>query len=504
MEKISVSSKRFVDEYGRERIFHGVNFGAKNMSFFDWYEESEFGIPFEKCIEQLSSRGVNVIRHFVNWSCIEPEPRSYNEKFLDEIQYFLDVCEKYSIYVYIDMHQDLYSLFRDPSKVNLKHYNKCGDGAPLWACFTNGARFKKPSLVWAEGYFFDKAVHNAFDNFWNNTEIYGQGIQDHFCDLWRMLAKRFGNHPALLGFDILNEPYPGTDGGKVFSLIVKNAVDTTLDNKKISKKRLFKSFAHKAPIAKVLNQYDSNIINGITSPCNDIIEKFDKEMYSPFINKVTAAIREETDNGIIFTENCYYSNLGIPFSAPPVTVNGEREKNQAFAPHAYDLMVDTPFYKYADNERVGAIFEKRLEEQLKLDVPVLVGEWGGGVETGNWFEHGEYLLDLFDKNKWSNTYWAFIKEALDTPIMDMLHRPYPKAVCGEIEEYCYSKEKQTFTLSFNQEKEYNVPTEIYLHKSPNKIEVSEGGRYIVDKVGRYGYILKLFTDEGHNSISVKF
>lgn len=501
MDNISVNSKRFVDEYNRERIFHGVNFGAKNFPFFEWYEnEGNFGVPFEKCIESLHRHGVNVIRHFVNWSCIEPQPNQYDENVLRGIQRFLDTCERHDIYVYLDMHQDLFSLFKNPYEV--KNFNGMGDGAPLWACITDGEKFTKGKFVWAEGYFFSKAVQNAFDNFWDNTEVEGKGLQDHFCDMWKMLAKRFGNHPALLGFDILNEPYPGSDGGKVFSLIAKNAVKTTFDNKKISKKKLFGSITHKKPIKKILDQYHSGIIDGITEPAYEIIERFDKEKYAPFISRVTAAIREVTDKGIIFQENCYYSNLGIPFSAPAITVNGEREKNQAFAPHAYDLMVDTPLYKYADNERVTAIFNKRRQEQLELDVPVIVGEWGAGVEVSDWHEHGNKMLDLFDQYKWSSTYWAFIREAIDTPVIDMIHRPYPMAVCGEIEGICYNKEMQTFELKFEQDKDYPVPTEIYLHREPKEIKTS--GRYIIEKLGKKGAIMKLFTDKGEHTVSITF
>ncbi|MDE6470586.1 MAG: cellulase family glycosylhydrolase, partial [Eubacterium sp.] len=338
MDKITVSSQQFVDEHGRERIFYGVNIGGKNIPYMNAFDNSASEDILKNHIEYLHSHGINIIRFFLNWSYLEPQPKQYNEKVLKDIEKFLDICEHNSIYVYLDMHQDLYSAFCDTKNINHQTVLH-GNGAPHWACVTNGIKFKQPKKIWAEGYFINKAVHNAFNNFWDNTIVEGQGLQEHFCDLWRMLAKRFGNHPALLGFDIFNEPFPYTYGKNIFFIIVKSAIKTSLKNHRVSKLKLLKALAKKEPLPALLSQYNSEIIYEITMPAHKYVEKFDKEKYSPFMNKVTSAIREKTENGIIFMENCYYSNLGIPFSAPPITVNQKRENNQAFAPHAYDIMV---------------------------------------------------------------------------------------------------------------------------------------------------------------------
>lgn len=48
---------------------------------------------------------------------------------------------------------------------------------------------------------------NAFDALYNNEE----GLQDKFVASWARVAKQFANNPAVLGFDPLNEPYPGNN-----------------------------------------------------------------------------------------------------------------------------------------------------------------------------------------------------------------------------------------------------------------------------------------------------
>lgn len=498
MDTIKTLSTRFVDEYARERIFYGVNFGSKILPVSQVAANYADTMPY--LLSYLKEHGLNTIRYILNWQYLEPEPDRYNKDVLNEIQDFLDLCEKNSIYVILDMHQDLFGAF-----IN-KTFNAddtgYGNGAPYWACVTNGKRYKRHLLLWAAGYFKDKAVQNAFDNFWNNTKVYGRGLQDRFCDLWRLLARKFGDHPAVLGFDILNEPFPGSDGEKIFNRLVKSAVITSIKSKNLNKKNLAQSLFTKNPVKNVLSQFSGEFINEITEPCTELVKKFDEERYFPFINKVSAAIREETQNGIIFRENCYYSNIGIPFSAPPAQVNNSREPNQAFAPHAYDFMVDTPLYKYADNGRINAIFSKRKAEQAFFDTPVLVGEWGGGRTDTEWLEHGEFILNLFDSFKWSSTYWSFGRELIDRPIMEMLCRPHPVAVCGEINQYYYDKNRQLFYLSFKQTDSFEVPTEIFCHKKP--VQIKTNGRYKLEALSRYTYILKLFTDSGNNEITVAF
>lgn len=501
MNKISTNSKQFIDEHGRERIFYGINMGGKNIPFMNMHKSAESKHILKKHIKDLHTHGFNVIRFFLNWSYLEPKPKQYDEEVLNGIKEFLDICEENGIYVYLDMHQDLYSSFREEIKPNPKLMLH-GNGAPKWACATNGKEFKQPKKIWAEGYFISKAVHNAFNNFWDNTVVEGQGLQEHFCDLWRMLAKRFGNHPAVLGFDLFNEPFPYTYDKNIFFIIVKSAIKTTLKSRDISKRKLIAALFEKEPLPALLSQYNSKIMYEITSPTNKYIEKFDKEKYAPFINKVAAAIREETENGIIFMENCYYSNLGIPFSAPPITVHQKREKNQAFAPHAYDLMVDTPLYKYANDERVGATFKRRKVEQDKLNIPVLVGEWGGGSLIPDWFDHAEYLLNLFDSFKWSHTYWQFNPLMLNSPLMNMLCRAHPIAVCGKIERYHFDKANQCFTLTFNQDKDYSVPTEIFCHAKPKAVKTN--GTYTLKTLDDSHCILMLTTKQGYNHITIEF
>ena len=75
MDKIRVDGMRFLDEYGRERIFSGMNvvdkkdFDEKNPGY--GYKADNF--PFE----EFRARGYDIIRLGFTWSAMEPQPGHY-------------------------------------------------------------------------------------------------------------------------------------------------------------------------------------------------------------------------------------------------------------------------------------------------------------------------------------------------------------------------------------------------------------------------------------------
>ncbi len=437
MDKIRAYKQVLIDDKGRERIFHGVNFVDKSD-----YAAGEQTVPAldEQMIKKIAANGVNLIRLGFTWAKLEPQPNKYNDAYIDSLANVLDLLEKYNIYAFLDMHQDLYS-----PKTN-------GDGAPEWAVLLDGIEVKPTKLVWAEGYFWGKACHRAFDNFWANRKVNGKGLQDYYTACWVHIVERLGNKPAVIGFDVMNEPFPGTPGGKVFKKIVAGAVKTIGFDRNVKRLTLIKElFDKEDAIGKVLTHIEYPEIRKITSGGDAVIKEFDTKVYGPFVSKVAAEIRKQSDK-LIFMENSYYSNMGIPFSAEPIKINGKKDENQIFAPHAYDLMVDTPSYKFAHNGRVAGIFGEHRRSQLRLDVPVIVGEWGSfGDDTDDWLPHIEFLFREFEKNKWSQTYWAYIDGFFENRLMKVFRRPYPKAVSGVIDSYTYNLQDKKFSLSFTQD-----------------------------------------------------
>ena len=488
MEKISTDKLRFVDEYGRERIFTGMNVVDKKD--FD-IDNPGFGYPADTFpFEEYKARGFDMIRLGFTWSAMEPAPGHYNEKLIESLKAFLDKCEEYGIYAFLDCHQDLYSSY-------------CyGDGAPRWATITDEFTPHKQLAVWAEGYFYGRACHRAFDNFWNNVEYNKKGLQDYFADMWKHLATELGGHPALFGYDFLNEPFPGADGGKIFRKLIANVVKTSVIDKRVSLSQMAKE-ALGPDKPKALDQFPAEVFKKVGSVCDDLVKKFDEEKYSPFISKMGNAVREIRDDGILFVDNNYYSNLGIPCCNKAIEVNGKKDSLQCFAPHAYDLMVDTPAYKYANNSRVGMIFDEHRKTQERLGVPCIIGEWGSSAEGDGWYPHFRFLLKKFDNYKWSNTYWCYYDGILEKDFMCLLTRPHPKAVAGEIKEYEYDCENGVFTLTFEQKEKCKKPTVIYIDRDAESIETNGKVKVVKHKVD-IGSDIEIKTEPGINTVKITF
>ena len=487
MEKIFADGKRLVDSLGRERIFNGFNVCDKGV-YNESTKKRDYGTLWHKGLaKDLKENGFDLIRLGLIWDAVEPQKGQYNKEYIDFIKDVLAECEAEGVYVYLDMHQDLYSGFG----------NGCGDGAPEWACLTDGYKYHKALFVWAEGYFWGRAVHRAFDNFWDNKN----GVQDDYRNMWSYIVETLGGSPAVMGFDIMNEPFPGKSGGKIFRKIIGGVVKTTLTDKAINKSKMIKYALSSKDRHKVLDFYGGEQLRKVSSAADELVKKFDLEKYFPFFNKTSEALGKISDKMMII-ENSYFSNLGIPCSTPVPEIC--KEKNNAiFAPHAYDFMVDTPSYKYANNQRIKAIFDEHRRTQDRMDVPVIVGEWGGFTEGNEWFHHIKFLLELFDFNKWSQTYWAYFDGILDGEVTkDVLCRPHPIAVTGEIQSYRHDRKNDTFTLTYKQEKEFDSETEIYINK-PFK-EIITDGEYTEEKITDTKSILKFRTGTGENTIKIIF
>lgn len=484
MDRITTRSLHFVDSAGRIRIFNGMNIDDKLTGDKFRYELDE------KFFSEYRANGFNLIRLAVQWANIEPAPGEYSESYLASIDGIFRLAEKYGVYILLDMHQDLYSGFGGVGG---------GDGAPGWACLTGGVKPKPYKFVWAEAYVFGKWVHNCFDAFWNNTPVQGRGLQDRYADLWRMMARRYAGSPALFGYDLLNEPAPGSAAKKMVARVAASGARNVLFGKKIKLHEILGALIKRDP-KKLLDSIPGSVIRDIMEKIDKYEAEFDYKYYSPFINKMAAAIREITPHGIIMIEQPFLCNGGVRLSVPPVTVNGEREPLQCFGPHAYDMTVDTPLYKYANADRVKAFFSEMRRSQLRLDMPAVVGEWGGCSDNKDtsWFGHANELLDYFDGNQWGQLYWDYHGDDMSAPLMLMLSRTCPVAVAGKIKSYGRSADRKEYYLDYKSESQGE--TEIYIH-APAEVEC-DGEMRVIEEYPGGARLVGITCGEGAHSVRI--
>lgn len=486
---LKVDNKRIIDEFGRERIYNGINIvykGKKDdsvaggMNYIRQFTDEQFDI--------LKAQGVNLVRFGIVWDAFEREMGVYNEEYFNWIENALNLCKDRGISVFLDMHQDLYS--RD-----------FGGGAPSWATLTDGAPHMTGD-VWSDAYLFSGAVNTAYRNFWQNkkTEA-GKGLLDHYAELWTLVIKRFGNHEAVIGYDFINEPFPGENSLEIFgSLLMAYCAYTGQDKTPEEAMGLFSDNESKL---KLLQDIDNTeLYTKMAMAGKDLVAQFDEGALANFYVKMTANLREISDSGLVFCENCYFSNLGIESSLQRIEIDGKKEPLQVYSPHGYDLVVDTPLVPMSSNNRIDAILNAHKNVQERLNVPVVFGEWGAHYKNTEALYHLEHILNYFDENKWSHTYYCWFNGYETFPSADVLKRPYPQCASGEIKSYGYDFANKIFHLNWNEEKAIHKPTVIYVPTKPELIEFD--GDYTLIENGRDSYLIEIpCVSDGNKEIKIK-
>ncbi len=415
-KNLHVDGTDLVNQDGQTVHFHGINLIDKGKLRPDGTTEFIPQWP-EDLYERFAAHGINLLRLGIIWAGIEPKPGQYDENYLQFIGAQLDKAEHAGISVILDMHQDLYA-------------QRFSDGAPDWAVLT-GQPFEQTEL-WSDAYLFSPAVQESWDAFWANEKVpeTGKGLLDHFSATWAMLAKRFKDKPALLGYDILNEPAPGSDIQGMFGHILMAFHELLSDEEKAGlgvenagpeeMAALFMNPEAKLRLLEVLNDEERYRLLGQMS--QEPVIQFERSVLEPFYEKVAAAIREVDTERFLLRGNNYLSNIGVPSGIRPIRVNGAVDKKQIFAPHAYDLVVDTEAMAAPSDSRAKSIFTRHREAQLALNLPVIVTEWGAFAGYDSALTHGRFLLDLFENWGWGQTYWCYTEDFFEILAGELLKR----------------------------------------------------------------------------------
>jgi endoglycosylceramidase len=175
LSKLHVEGARIVDSLGTEIKLSGFNVHAKGSS------DPAAWQPHEDDIKWIKERGFNCIRIVVDWSDFELVQGVYDEAFFaNYLDPLVSWCEKYGVYVMIDMHQ-----------WNWSPYWGGGDGFPTWAC----NMYRQD----------DSGMEECAVDFWKGV---GQGAvtKEKLVDAWRYIAARYSGRSVIAFYDLFNEP----------------------------------------------------------------------------------------------------------------------------------------------------------------------------------------------------------------------------------------------------------------------------------------------------------
>ena len=182
------------DAHGRAVILHGTNMVYKLAPYYP----AAAGFD-AKDAAFLRSIGFNAVRVGVIWTAVEPQPGVYDDAYLQQIEQTVALLARKGIVSLLDFHQDMYT----------EKYQ--GEGFPDWAVQDDGLP-NEPKAGFPDNYFVNPALQRAFDNFWANKPAFdGVGLQDHYAAAWARVAQRFAANRAVLGYEIVNEPFMGSE-----------------------------------------------------------------------------------------------------------------------------------------------------------------------------------------------------------------------------------------------------------------------------------------------------
>merc|ERR1719300_895457 len=209
---VDTQKNRIIDQYGRERLFHGTNVVQKTAPFIPITSHFDARYSFvEDDAKLMASMGYNTIRLGVLWAGLEPVEGEYNMTYLEQVVECVNTAEKYGIHPVLDMHQDVFNR------------RFCGNGVPDWVPQPPKFNFPYPieveyevdengypsredcdSVQWPN-YHFSTSLSHSVGNLYSNYN----NLLDKFAAFWGLVAETFAERDVVIGYELMNEPWCG-------------------------------------------------------------------------------------------------------------------------------------------------------------------------------------------------------------------------------------------------------------------------------------------------------
>ncbi len=383
------------DADGRAVILHGVNMVYKLPP----YAPSAAGFNGPDAAF-LAHHGFDSVRLGVIYAGVEPRPGRYDDAYLAKIAKTQRALARHRVFSLIDFHQDLY---------NEKF---TGEGFPDWAVLDQGQP-TEPLTGFPATYFTSPGENAAWDSLWNDASgPGGLGLQERYAAAWKHVASRFEKQPYVMGYDPLNEPWPG-------------------------------------------NAY-SDCLNTAGCPA------FEQGPLGELEGKVVKAIRKVDREHTVWYEPVVTANSGTTYNTPK-----PHDSNVGFNFHDYCL-------SGTSDPPCGALEQRTVDNaESYIDahrVPILLSEFGATDDVPTI----ERMVTRADAGMISWQWWhycgcsdpttsgpgdtqALVHNARKAPtganvFHEKLHalvRPYPQAVAGTPKEFAYDAGSHTFSLRYS-------------------------------------------------------
>ncbi len=382
-DRLSTRGRWIVDRQGRIVILRGVNYnGIESMLFTAQPPELD---DFKK----IKRWGFNVIRFPISWEFVEPQRDQYDEDYLRNwVEPVLNFAAQEGIGVILTMHQWNWSTCFVPPGGSVVTPPGRGNGVPWWAL---------PPTIQANcpytGSNAAARMMSAERGFWLDSTLL-----EKYMEMWETLARRYGEHPAILAYDLFNEPPPDS----------------------------------------MASAY------------------FDQQVLEPFYQQLIPRLRAVSPTALIVYEpNISWDLFGNQFTPMPF-------EGLLFSPHIYTGGTAGGLTGYSGNPApLQADVEKAFSEAQAQGVPLYIGEFGIGInENYQQWIRDEFRFQ--EQYMVSATWWSmrqhnnatfglteFDTRAEKSGLLDFVSRPYPAATAGELLSFSYDEDTKAFTMTFS-------------------------------------------------------
>ncbi|WP_409237953.1 cellulase family glycosylhydrolase [Streptomyces sp. PA5.6] len=438
----TASGHRWItDRHGRALVLRGLSTASSAKEAPDgmpWIEEKDVA-------REQRSLGTNFVRFLLQWRKIEPSPGTYDRTYLRQVAERVRWYGKRGYHVLLDMHQDLYG-----PRVG-------GNGAPAWATETDGLT-SAPTDPWELGY-VEPGTVRAFDRFWGTVEGDGRDLRGHYVGALREVARYFADDDAVIGYDLMNEPWGGSVQGPAFE---------------------------SGPLAR---------------------------LYQDAIDAIRTVDR---DHWLFVEPSAIGSNWGFATGLPRLDdPRGDGDAARiAYAPHLYPLPMDlgggyTGSTKGQVDRSLRAWREQTEKTARRLGAPVVIGEFGLDVGLPGAMEYVETVQRMADDMGAGFAYWSndpgpwapWDAKLKPTRLLPVLDRPAPLAIAGDPVAYRWDAKRKALTVSWRGTEGVRGGTEVRLPKR----HFPRGGRAEGGKVASWNpksRVMTLTSGPGTHSVRI--
>jgi endoglycosylceramidase len=398
---LSTTGRWITDRSGRVVILHGLNMVDKRPP----YLPSALGFGADDAAF-LRHNGFNTIRLGMIYKGVEPRPGKFATTYIRKSRALERTLARHGVFSLLDFHQDLYN----------ERFG--GEGWPDWAVLDDGFP-AQPLAGFPLSYITSPGLNRSFDNFWANAAgPGGAGLQDRYAAAWARVATAFRHDRGVLGYDLLNEPWPGSTW--------------------------------------------SACANTVGCPA------FDRGSLAPFYRRAIQRIRRVETRHIVF----YEPNVGFDFDAG-TNIRDLGFRNLGFSFHDYCVLFVSSQIAGAPAtcpELEDGVLTNADDHAAATGDSLLLSEWGATAEIGTL----QRVADLADRHMVSWQEWhycgcddpttqgpgnvqALVKDPAKPPRgrnvfhgkLLALARPYPQVIAGTPRRWSFDPASRRFELVYD-------------------------------------------------------